>query len=328
MYVEHFGLVQRPFRCTVGNGGAWYPAPGHELALSRLAETISEDEGLALLTGDPGTGKTLICRRLLERIGHDANQIYLTNGRFADPTSFLQTILYDVSLPYEGKREQELRLVLTDFLLEQFAGGRRTVLVIDEAHHLSPDILEEVRLWGNLEGDDARALQIVLAAQSLVLERLQAPSLATLSQRLTVRLRLDPLTIDQSAGYVSHQLRVAGGARLLSEEALDLLCRAGKGVPRILNQLADQALRVACAAGATAVDVEAVMEAIENLGMGIPALDTGRGIESLSSGERGTAAARTAQAEQDSRLGAPRDIAVPLVRVPKTAARGSNRRPA
>jgi type II secretory pathway predicted ATPase ExeA len=261
----------------------------------------------------------------LERIGDDANQVYLTNARFPDPTSFLQTILYDVSLPYEGKREQELRLVLTDFLLEQFAGGRRTVLVIDEAHHLSPDLLEELRLWGNLEADDARALQVVLAAQPPILERLQGASLATLSQRLKVRLRLDPLTLEQSARYISHQLRVAGGARLLSDEALDLLCRAGKGVPRILNQVADQALRVACAAGATAVDAEAVIEALEIVGLEIPAADPERGHESLASGEGMAAAART---EQDPRLGTQREVAVPLVRVPKAVARGSNRRPA
>jgi MSHA biogenesis protein MshM len=328
MYVEHFGLVRRPFRSTLGDGTAWYAAPGHELVLARLAETIADDEGLALLTGDPGTGKTLVCRRLLGRIGDDVNQVYLTNGRFADPTSFLQTILYDVSLPYEGKREQELRLMLTDFLLEQFAGGRRTVLVIDEAHHLSPDLLEEVRLWGNLEADDARALQVVLSAQPQILERLQGSSLATLSQRLKIRLRLDPLTMDQSAGYLSHQMRVVGGARLFSDEALDLLCRAGKGVPRILNQLADQALRVACEAGAAAVDAEAVIEALEILGQEIPAAGSERGLETLGSGDRGAAAAGTTYAEPDRRLGTRGDVAVPLVRVQKAVARGSNRRPA
>jgi type II secretory pathway predicted ATPase ExeA len=324
MYVEHFGLVRRPFRSTVGDGGDWYPAPGHELVLARLAETIADDEGLALLTGEPGTGKTFVCRRLLERIGDDANQVYLTNGRFSDPTSFLQTILYDVSLPYEGKREQELRIVLTDFLLEQFAAGRRTVLVIDEAHHLNTDLLEEVRLWGNLEAEGARALQVVLAAQAAILERLQGVSLATLSQRLKVRLRLDPLTPDQSAAYLSHQLRVAGGARLFSDEALDLVCRAGKGVPRVLNQVADQAMRVACAAGAAAVDAEAAIDALQILGIEIPAAEPGHGFESLSSGE-GMAVATT---ERDSRLGTQRDVAMPLVRVQKAIARGSNRRPA
>jgi MSHA biogenesis protein MshM len=328
MYVEHFGLVRRPFRSTLGDGAAWYAAPGHELALTRLAETIADDEGLALLTGDPGIGKTLVCRRLLGQIGEEVNQIYLTNGRFADPTSFLQTILYDVSLPYEGKREQELRLVLTDFLLEQFAGGRRTLLVIDEAHHLSPDLLEEVRLWGNLEADDARALQVVLAAQPQILERIQASSLATLSQRLKVRLRLDPLTMDQSAGYLTHQMRVVGGARLLSDEALDLLCRAGKGVPRVLNQLADQALRVACSAGAATVDAEAVIEAIEVLGIEIPVGESERGLESLASVDRETPAAATAYTELDRRQGPRSDVAVPLVRVQKVVARGSNRRPA
>jgi type II secretory pathway predicted ATPase ExeA len=328
MYAEHFGLVRRPFRSTLGDGAAWYASPGHELLLARLAESIADDEGLALVTGDPGTGKTLLCRRFLGRLGEDVNQVCLTNGRFADPTSFLQTILYDVSLPYEGKREQELRLVLTDFLLEQFAVGRRTVLVIDEAHHLSADLLEEVRLWGNLEADDARALQVVLAAQPQILEKLQGPSLVTLSQRLKIRLRLDPLTVEQSAGYLMHQMRVVGGARLLLDEAMDLLCRAGKGVPRLLNQLADQALRVACAAGAAAVDAEAVIEGIEILGFEIPVDCSERGLESLASRDRGAAAAGTSYTEPEGRQATRSDVAVPLVRVQKAVARGSNRRPA
>src|SRR5262245_13536430 len=104
MYLTHFRFKHRPFRSVLN--GAWYPAPGHELALRRLLQAVEDGEALVLVTGDPGTGKTLLCRRLFEKLGDEANQIYLTNSRFADCTSFLQAILYDISRAYEGKREQ------------------------------------------------------------------------------------------------------------------------------------------------------------------------------------------------------------------------------
>ena len=105
-----------------------------QLQMAQAVEEALEQRRHLIVEAGTGTGKTLVCRRFLGQLDDGVNQVYLTNGRFADPTSFLQTILYEVSLPYEGKREQELRLVLTDFLLEQFAGGRRTVLVIDEGN--------------------------------------------------------------------------------------------------------------------------------------------------------------------------------------------------
>src|SRR5262245_37752178 len=138
MYESHFGFRERPFRPTPDTA-CYYAATGHERALSRLHEGLLDDEGLVLLTGEPGTGKTLLCHCLLERLGPDAVAVFLTHSHIPSRLSLLQTVLYDLSLPYEGRGEQELRLALTDHLLEAFSGGRRTVLVMDEAQHLGAE---------------------------------------------------------------------------------------------------------------------------------------------------------------------------------------------
>jgi type II secretory pathway predicted ATPase ExeA len=268
MYESHFGLRRRPFRNTP-DGDYYYPATGHENALARLLAALADDEGVVALAGAPGTGKTLLCHRLLERLGPDTASVFLTHSHFSGRVGLLQAILYDLSLPYEGRSEQELRLALIDYLLKNYGGGKRAVLVIDEAHHLTPDLLEELRLLGNLEGREGKAIQIVLAGQPRLLETLHRPQLASLSQRLAVRVRLEPLDVHESADYVVNHLRAAGGRpdEILADEALALLTQACRGVPRLLNQAANQALALVHAAGLTTVDTEVVMEALANLGL-------------------------------------------------------------
>src|SRR5262249_23871086 len=152
------------FRSTP-DSACYYPATGHEHALQRLLIALEDDEGIVLLSGEPGTGKTLLCHCLLERLGTGVTSAFLPLGRAGDRAGLLQAILSDLSLPYVGRSEQDARLALTDFLLNNFAGGKKTVLVMDEAQHLGPDLLEELRLLGNLEARQGKAVQIVLAAQ-------------------------------------------------------------------------------------------------------------------------------------------------------------------
>src|SRR5262249_51876445 len=155
--------------------------------------------------------------------------------------------------------EQELRLRLTDFLLENYAAGKRMVLIVDEAQHLDVDLLEELRLLANLEARQARAIQVVLAGQPALVETLRRPEMRALSQRLAGRAGLQPLRVEEAAVYLLHQLRTAGGGPedILSDEALEILARGGQGVPRLLNQAAHQALALAYAAGSVSVDAEA-----------------------------------------------------------------------
>jgi type II secretory pathway predicted ATPase ExeA len=268
MYETRFGLRQRPFR-TTPDSPTYYPATSHENALGRLLQAVTDDEGAALLTGDPGTGKTLVCHRLLERLGADVASILLTHSHFSGRAGLLQAILFDLSIPYEGRSEQELRLALTDHLLKNYGAGRRTVLIVDEAHHLTPDLLEELRLLGNLESRHGKAVQVVLAAQPRLLEMLRRPQLASFSQRLAVRVHLDPLGVQEAADYLVHHLRAAGGqpTEIIGDEALELLARATHGLPRLLNQAAHHALVLAHTADAASVDTEAALEALLALGL-------------------------------------------------------------
>lgn len=268
MYEAHFGLRQRPFRPTPDIEG-YYPATTHEQALGRLLRGIADDEGMMLLTGAPGTGKTLLCHRLLERLEPGTASALLTNSRVGNRAGLLQAILYEFSLPYEGRGQQEMRLGLTEFLLQNYQSGHRVVLIIDEAHHLSPDLLEELRLLGNLEAGAGKAVQVVLVGQPAIVETLRHPALAAVRQRLVVRVHLEPLDVHEAVDFLVHHLRVVGGRpeAIITDEALEVLAKGTQGIPRILSQAAHQALVLACDAQAEQVDAEAAMEALSALGL-------------------------------------------------------------
>src|SRR5262245_61210699 len=267
MYEAHFGLRSRPFRSTP-DCGRYYPATGHEHALAALEQALADGDGVALLTGGPGLGKTLLCHCLLHRAG-EVPSAFLTNTHLPDRHALLQAILYELSVPYQGMSEQECRLALTDALLSRAAGGRPTLLLVDEAHHLGPELLEELRLLVNLESSEGRALQVVLAGWPELAQTLALPQMAACRQRLAVRAVLEPLPPEEAADYLLHHLRAVSDSPtgLLSGEALEVLAKGARGVPRLLNQATHHALTLACRAGATEVDVEAALEALAALGL-------------------------------------------------------------
>jgi type II secretory pathway predicted ATPase ExeA len=278
MYETRFGLTRRPFPATPDDE-VYYSATGHEAALASLASAIHGEEGIALLAGAPGTGKTLLGHCLSERLGTSMVCAFLPNSHFADRSALFQAILFDLKLPYEDGSEQVLRLRLTDYLLKSCVSGQRTIVVVDEAHHLSVDLLEELRLLGNLEAGGKKALQVILLAQPALLEKLARPELASFRQRLTVQTQVEPLGIDEAIDYLLHHLRQAGGRpeKVIDEAALEVLARGAKGVPRLLNKAGHQALLLAHAADLTIVDAEAAMEALAVLGL--EAEETESGLE-------------------------------------------------
>jgi type II secretory pathway predicted ATPase ExeA len=290
MYASRFGLRQRPFR-TTPDLAAYYPATTHERALARLLQGLKDQEGLLLLTGEPGLGKTLLCHVLLERLGPDLVSAFLTNSHLQNRLGLLQAILYEFSLPYEGRTEQDARLAVTDFLLKNYAGEKRALLLVDEAQYLSPDLLEELRMLGNLEGREGKALQVLLIAQPEIADTLERPELTVFRQRLAVRVQLHPLPKEEAADYLNHQLRAVGGRpeKLIAEEALDILTSGTHGVPRSLNQAAHQAFLLAHEADANQVDVEAALEALAVLGL-----------SALEAGELGTEPPEPAEVGQDA----------------------------
>ncbi len=268
MYPTHFGLRQRPFPATP-DPARYYPATSHERTIACLLNGLEDDESIMVLSGAPGTGKTLVCHCLLERLGSRVNTAFVTNSHFGSRNGLLQAILYDLGLAYESRSEQELRLTLTDHLLRAYQEGRSTLLMLDEAQHLTPDLLEELRLLGNLEARSGKALQVILVGQPELVETLRRPELSALGQRLAIRAELEPLALQEAADYLLHHLRVAGARpeRLFGDEALELLARQTRGIPRLLNQAAHQALSLAAETGAAQVDVEAVLEALTMFGL-------------------------------------------------------------
>jgi type II secretory pathway predicted ATPase ExeA len=277
MIEAHFGLRRRPFPVSPDHA-CYYPATSHEQALARLLDGLTDGEGLLVLAGAPGLGKTLLGHCLLDRLGvrpgegEQVEAVFLAGTHARDRVGLLQAILYDLSLPHEGRSEQEMRLALVDHLLGQYAAGRRTVLLVDEAQLLSVEQLEELRTLGNLEGRGGKALQVVLLGQPGLLETLARPECASLRQRVAVRAALAPLEVEEAADYLLHHLRAAGGRaeQILGAEALELLARSTQGVPRLLNQVAHQALRLSAQAGSAEVEVEAVLEALALLELASP----------------------------------------------------------
>jgi type II secretory pathway predicted ATPase ExeA len=278
MYEKHFGLRQRPFRSTP-DCSRYYPSTIHEDALAALQQAILDEEGLILLTGEPGLGKTLLCHCLLQRVGDSVRSGFLTNSHLGNRLELLQAIAFEMGLVHDGRGEQSLRLAVTEDLLSHCAAGQPLLLFVDEAHHLTLDVLEELRLLANLEGNGTRALQVVLVAHPEIHRTLEHPALLSLRQRMAVRARLCPLTETEAADYLLHHLRVATDRpdKLMTQEALALLARGTRGVPRLLSQAAHRALMLACLAGATTVDAEAAMEAMLALGLEVeePGQDEG-----------------------------------------------------
>jgi type II secretory pathway predicted ATPase ExeA len=268
---SYFGLDRQPFRPAV-DPDSYFPAAAHEAALAAIAEGFARRDPLVLIDGSSGVGKSLVARKWLEHLLPDVPRVLIPNARAARPAELLQAILFDIAKPYQGLSEQELRLAVTGHLLDTAAAGNfPTVLVLDEAQHLSESVCEELRLLGNLETRRGAALFAVLVAQPALREMLNQPACEPLAQRIAVRAEVAPLAADESAHYVRHQVRAAGGEpdKVFADDAVQLLAGACRGVPRLLNRAAALALELAASAEATQVDLEAALEALDRLGLAV-----------------------------------------------------------
>lgn len=255
MYNEYFGLKETPFSIAP-DPRYLYMSEKHREALAHLLYGLRSDGGFVLLTGEVGTGKTTVCRCLLEQIPDNCDTAFILNPKLT-VEELLSTICDELGIAYpEGNRSNKVFIdLITRTLLESHAKGRKNVLIIDEAQNLSTEVLEQMRLLTNLETNERKLLQIILIGQPELRSKLAQPELRQLAQRIVARYHLGPLDKREVAFYINHRLAVAGiRGRLFPQSTIDLICRLSGGIPRLINLLCDRALLGAFVEGKERVD--------------------------------------------------------------------------
>jgi general secretion pathway protein A len=265
MYNDYFGLREPPFSIAP-NPQYLFMSPRHREALAHLLYGIQSDGGFILLTGEVGTGKTTVCRCLLEQIPEDVDTAYILNPK-QTAQELLATACDEFKINYpEGASIKVLVDLLNGFLLEAHQQGRKTVLIIDEAQNLSVDVLEQLRLLTNLETNQRKLLQIILLGQPELLTLLARQELRQLSQRVTARFHLDALNRDEVADYIQHRLDTAGAkGSLFPASTVKRIFQISGGIPRLINLVCDRALLGTYVQNKLQVDVPTVNNAAKEI---------------------------------------------------------------
>jgi general secretion pathway protein A len=266
MYTEFYGLKEAPFGLTP-NPKYIYKTESYHEVVSNLQYGISQSKGLVVVVGEVGTGKTTTLRSVLQQFGPDILPVYLFNP-FITVMEFFELFTGGLQLGLSPTASKATILTaLCACLAQRHAKGLRTVLIIDEAHGLSPSVLEEVRLLANFETNSEKLLQIILCGQPELREVLNQPGLRQLKQRVSLRCGIKPLHQYEVNYYIRFRLKTAGATRvnLFEPTAVDLIARASAGIPRIINNICDNALLYGYAAGQTTVSRDIISEVIDTL---------------------------------------------------------------
>ena len=266
MYNKYFGINEAPFSISP-NPRYLFMSRRHKEALAHLIYGISHGGGFVLLSGEVGTGKTTVSRSLIRQLPKNADVAYILNASLSEE-ELLATICQDLGM--KDIPEDSSLKTLTDklhrYLLDNYARGRTTLLIIDEAQHLQFSVLEQIRLLTNLETDERKLLQIVLIGQPELNELLSQQRLRQLSQRITARFHIEPLDLSETESYIRHRLMVAGlpaNQTLFNRAAVKRIHSASKGIPRLINVICDRALLGAYTQNASQVDKSIAVSAIE-----------------------------------------------------------------
>ena len=279
MYEQYYGFVQPPFTLTP-DPRFLYRSESHEEAITLLQQAIRRKEGFIVLTGDIGTGKTTSCRALLEQLDASVFTSLILNP-FLSVEELLRAVLLDFGVvSREGVRsgriatasKHELISTLHEFLLSLMPIHGSGVLIIDEAQHLSPQVLEQIRIISNLETNEQKLLQIVLVGQLNLLDVLAAAEMRQLDQRISIRATLKPLSREEVEAYIAHRLWVARGSTAVTFEpaALDRVHAYTGGVPRIINLLCDRSLMQSAQMRVNRLTPAIIAEGAASLGLRLP----------------------------------------------------------
>jgi type II secretory pathway predicted ATPase ExeA len=262
LYLEHFGLNEPPFRITP-HTDFFFDGADRGATLEALLYAALHEEGIVKVVGEVGSGKTMLCRVLIERLPAHVETVYLANPSFTRE-EILYAVAEELSIEFERERVTGALHALHDRLIDSYGRGRRTVILIDEAHAMPEETLEQVRLLSNLETSRHKLLQIVLFGQPELDEVLALASMRQLKDRITHSFRMRPLSAAEVGTYLTFRLRAAGyrGPDLFAPAAVTLIARAAGGLSRRINILADKALLAAYSEGAHAVGTKQARAAI------------------------------------------------------------------
>ncbi len=266
MYEPFFELRKRPFS-SVPRADQYFPGEAVEAARTTLVRCIRRAEGPGLVIGPSGTGKTMLCHVLAEELGDQLRVVLLASGRLGSRRALLQAILYELGQPYRGVDEGEARLALADYITLSDECPNGVLLLVDEAHTLPLRLLDEVRMTTNLAHEGRPWVRVVLAGGCVLEERFASPRLDSFNQRIAARCYLESFGAAETQQYIRGQISLAGGRgeSLFPEPACQAAYRATDGVPRLINQVCDHALLLACAAGHRQIAARHVEEAWADL---------------------------------------------------------------
>lgn len=246
-YCGHFNLREKPFSLAA-NPRYLYMSEQHWEAMAHLMYGVDDDWGFVLLTGEIGSGKTTLCRFLLDQMPADVEVAFIANPK-VNARELLVSICDEFQIPYApgGQSVKELFDLISSYLIEVHARAHKALLIIDEAQYLSPDVLDLLRLLTNLETEECKLLRIILIGQPELRTMLARPELEQMSQRITARYHLGPLSKIEVTSYINHRMATAGATENhFTRSAVNALYRVSGGVPRLINVIADRALLGAC----------------------------------------------------------------------------------
>jgi general secretion pathway protein A len=270
MYKNFFGLKELPFSFSPDPRYMYCTSAAQE-ALSSLTYGIESRKGFLLLTGEVGTGKTTLLNGLFDWLRQrDIATAFVFNSQLSGAKQLFDFIMADFGITCESRLKSHVLLKLNQWLLERYRAGKTTVLIVDEAQNLSEQLLEEIRLLTNLETSTEKLLQIVLSGQPELEDKLNRPQMRQLLQRIVFRCRTAPLTSDETYGYITERLRIAGanGTPVFSQEAMDCIQKYSRGIPRVVNLICEHSLINSFAERLKPVPAKIIMEIAHELRLG------------------------------------------------------------
>jgi len=262
MYNKFFGFQESPFNITP-NSRFFFESTRHREALSTMVYAVQQRKGFVVITGDIGSGKTTVCRALLNQLDAQTEVALITNTHLSGK-DLLYSILEDLEVDFIPGSKARLLSQLNQYLIEQIRDDKNVVLIIDEAQNLTPSVLEEVRMLSNLETENEKLIQIIFLGQPELKDKLALNRLEQLRQRIAVYFHLSPLDKENTRQYILHRLNVASGSdrACFTPEALDLVYEFARGVPRLINQICDSALLSAYVYSTREVNEDIMLEVI------------------------------------------------------------------